>query len=619
MNQYSYTKENIKNRMYKRAAALWDIRDVDNLDPIVKLMIESLASEIFGLSGEMQDMEGRLLTKMAKELIPTAMATAMPAHAIIHATATVNETGIDSRTEFHYKNPAFMQKHGLKRLVFTPVVNTKLVNAKVEYFIADGDIYALNAKMMKDKVARPNEKSPLFNNCIWIGLNLPNEVKSLNNLSFYFDFPYIENKENYFHLLPYTKWSLNSQPLTTDAGIYLAIDEEADNDRAFLDSYDILTKIKKDITALYNQRYITVSQPITNTTSNKATLPQEVAHLYATDMKEAIETPLVWLKVEFPPYFTNRIISEALVSCNAIPTANIYRHQTDRRIDQLNSIIPLPKDKNEALLTIEQVSDETGKIYFEEQSKGYHESINGTYAIRRGGAERFNRADAHQFLTRLLDLLRDESVAFTNVERDTLDENTISMIKQINHLEHKINLRDDKEEVPNYLIIDHKETEQVMVKARYWLTNGPIGNGLNAAEPLSYNDYEDINNTGIMFLSATKGGKDAPDEAAKTRMFKNVLISKGSIYSTEDISSYCLAHYGHVISKVEVKKGYDIGMVPGEGLISTIDIFLKLKANIDSDEQNEIRYNLISGLKFNAPDDFNFRLFIGELTLNSNA
>lgn len=137
---------------------LWDIRDVDNLDPIVKLMIESLSSEIFGLSGEMQDMEGRLLSKMAKELIPTAMATAMPAHAIIHATATVNETLVNSKTEFHYKNPAFMQKHSLKRLVFTPVVNTKLVNAKVDYFIADGDIFALNAKMMKDKVALPNEK-----------------------------------------------------------------------------------------------------------------------------------------------------------------------------------------------------------------------------------------------------------------------------------------------------------------------------------------------------------------------------------------------------------------------------------------------------------------------------
>jgi hypothetical protein len=142
MNQYGYTKENIKNRMYKRAAALWDIRDVDNLDPIVKLMIESLASEVFGLSGEMQDMEGRLLSKMANELTPTAMSTAMPAHAIVHAISTANETPINGKTEFHYKNPAFMQKHGLKRLVFSPVVNTRLVHAKVRYFIADGDLYA---------------------------------------------------------------------------------------------------------------------------------------------------------------------------------------------------------------------------------------------------------------------------------------------------------------------------------------------------------------------------------------------------------------------------------------------------------------------------------------------
>jgi hypothetical protein len=92
-------------------------------------------------------------------------------------------------------------------------------------------------------------------------------------------------------------------------------------------------------------------------------------------------------------------------------------------------------------------------------------------------------------------------------------------------------------------------------------------------------------------------------------MFKNTLISKGSIYSSEDISSYCLAQYGHLITKVEVKKGYDVGSGPNEGLISTIDVFIILKPHTDLDEQNEIRYNLISGLKYNAPDDFNFRLF----------
>ncbi|GAO31038.1 type VI secretion system baseplate subunit TssF [Geofilum rubicundum] len=610
MNQYGYTKENIKNRMYKRAAALWDIRDVDNLDPIVKLMIESLASEVFGLSGEMQDMEGRLLSKMANELTPTAMATAMPAHAIVHATSTGNETPIDGKTEFHYKNPAFMQKHGLKRLVFSPVVNTRLVQAKVGYFIADGDLYALNAKMMKDKIARPHQKLPLFNNSIWIGLNIAKEVASINHLSFYFDFPYIENKENYFHLLPYTKWSLKGEPLTTEAGIYQTKPGNKNADRAFLDNYDILSKIDKDITALYNQRYITIHQPIDNTKNNQSILPAEVADMYSKEINEVIQKPLIWIKVEFPPYYTNKEISEVFVSCNAVPTANKYLHETEHQIDPFNTILPLPKYKNEAFLTIEMVSDERGKIYFEEHAKNFHESINGTYAIRRGGAERFNSTDARQFLIRLLDLLRDESVAFTNVERDTLDQNTNSLIKQINHLEHKINLNNDKEEVPNYLIIDHKEASQILVLAKFWLTNGPIANGLNAAEPLSYNGYDDIDKTDIMFLSASKGGKNAPDELSKTRLFKNTLISKGSIYSSEDISSYCLAQYGHLITKVEVKKGYDIGSGPQEGLISTIDVYLKLKPHTDLDEQNEIRYNLISGLKYNAPDDFNFRLFI---------
>lgn len=616
MNPYSYSKENIKHRMYKRAAALWDIRDVDNLDPIVKLMIESLASEVFSLSGEMQDMEGRLLSKMAKELTPTAMATAMPAHAILHAMASNNETEVDEKTDFHYKNPVFLQKHNLKRLVFTPVVHTKLINAKVKCFIANGDVYSLNGKMMKDKLARPNQKSPVFNNSIWIGLSAAKEMKTLNNISFYFDFPYIENKEKYFHLLPYTQWSLNGEPVATQTGLYVAKTGAENGGRGFLDNYDTLKKINNEIVALYNQRYVTVNQSIENSDANKSILPDEVADLYELDVNEAIKTPLIWIKVEFPPYFTNEVIGEIFMSCNAVPVANKYLHKTDRRIDPLNTIVPLPKDKNEALLTVEEVSDETGKIYFEEQLNEPR-GTSGTYATRSGGTERFNSTDARQFLTRLVDLLRDESVAFTNVERDTLDENTSNMLKQINHLEHKISLREDNEEAPNYLIIDYKNTQSVLVMAHFWLTNGPIGNGLNAFETLSYSGYADIDNAGVIFLSATKGGKLAPDEVAKTRMFKNALISKGSIYSMEDISSYCLAKYGDVITKIEVKRGYAIGTAPGEGLISTIDVLLELPPKVDVNEKKEIRYNLITGLKHNAPDDFNFRLFIGQEQVDS--
>lgn len=610
MNPFSYSKENIKNRMFKRAAALWDIRDVDNLDPIVRLMIEALASEVFSLSGEMQDMEERLLNKLALQLTPTAFSTAMPAHGIIHAQPYEPQLLLPTTDEFHYKNPALMKKHHLKRMVFSPVTPRLLHNLRADTLIADGEVYQINSKNMKDKILRLPQRSPLFNHCLWVGLDTDAAVDNLNKVSFYFDFPYLENKERYFQLLAHTRWSINQSPLTMQPGLPLLHTEDKEGDKSFLQHYDLIEGLQKEILAHYNNRYLTVAENRPIKPGDKTLLPEELEELFDKGLKNSMSKPLLWIKILFPPHINNQVIQETFISCNAVPAANKYVQKTDRRVDTINSIIPLAKAGNEALLTVDRVSDEKGKIYLEDKAGGFHPSVNGTYALRRGGTERFSHADARLFLTRLLDLMRDESVAFTNVERDTLDENTAAMLKHINHLEHKINLKGDREDLPSYLIIDHNEKEALYVEATYWLTNGPLANGLSASEPLSYNGEAEILPTTIQFLSATRGGKDAPSMEEKKRRFRNILISRGAIYSVEDITSFCMAQYGHLIDQVNIKNGCSVGQNPGEGLVKTIDVHLKLKQALPDQEAEELSYNLLTSLKAKAPEDFNFRLFV---------
>ena len=48
-----FTKESIKARMFKQAATLYDIRNIDGMDPLIRLLIEALSGEIFKLSGDM--------------------------------------------------------------------------------------------------------------------------------------------------------------------------------------------------------------------------------------------------------------------------------------------------------------------------------------------------------------------------------------------------------------------------------------------------------------------------------------------------------------------------------------------------------------------------------------
>ena len=64
MNTQNYSKEAIKTRMYRHAMNYWGIKKVENLDPLVKLLLEALSSELFGLSHEIEDSHNRMLDKI---------------------------------------------------------------------------------------------------------------------------------------------------------------------------------------------------------------------------------------------------------------------------------------------------------------------------------------------------------------------------------------------------------------------------------------------------------------------------------------------------------------------------------------------------------------------------
>lgn len=71
--------------MLKYAAAFWGIKKVENFDPVVKLMLEALANEVYTLGEDFTAIETRLLEKTAHILTPGMLASPFPAHGIVHA------------------------------------------------------------------------------------------------------------------------------------------------------------------------------------------------------------------------------------------------------------------------------------------------------------------------------------------------------------------------------------------------------------------------------------------------------------------------------------------------------------------------------------------------------
>ena len=603
MSQDQYTKENIKARMLSRAASLWNVRNADNLDPMVRLLVESLASEVFKLAGELDDVEDRVVEKLARTFTPSFMMAASPAHAIVHACAVSNTCDISTSTEFSYKEPGFLQKHGLVELIFTPVMNMKLFDGEVAAIIAREKFYNVTPQGGKDHVATASRNS-LFNSAMWIGLELGNGVQNLKDLSFYFELPLMDNAVEYFHLLRYLRLSHNGTEIAAMPGIPERDDDIGQN---FFGFYDPRRQMSKDIADKYQRQYITICEELSVRDLKKEIIPAEIAHLFSKEFINGFSHELVWVKVSFPPAFDDSAIAYLCVHMNCFPIANIFYNKNIRTISPLSSIIPLEKEDKEYFLHVESVTDSRSREYRQIRSHDDNTTA-GTYIIRRGGSERFNSANVKNYLERLMDLYRDESTAFSKVDSE-IGGTAEEMLSQLGRLDVKLQAYSNNIEHTSYLIFDKNITEKQNITVRYSLSNGAIANGIMAYEGLSIPDVSDIEPASAILMTTTRGGRRSPSESSQKDIYQYLLTSRDRVYTKEDIRLFCKCYFSEYFSDVKVESGYEVSKAPKEGVIKTTNIVLHGTKNENTDP-NILVGDMLAALTRRSPEGMNYRIIL---------
>src|SRR5688572_11322691 len=78
------SKELIKNRMLRHALTYWGIKNTDDLDPAVKLILEALSLELYNLGNEIRDTQVRILEKVSNLLAPDFLTAPSAAHGLLH-------------------------------------------------------------------------------------------------------------------------------------------------------------------------------------------------------------------------------------------------------------------------------------------------------------------------------------------------------------------------------------------------------------------------------------------------------------------------------------------------------------------------------------------------------
>jgi hypothetical protein len=615
------TKEIIRNRMLKHALNYWNIKNTDDLDPIVKLILEALSSELYNLGNEIKDSEVRLLEKIANLLAPEFLTCPNPSHAIMHATP-VEVQDMFSETDHFYtqKKISSKQDETLDKSVdifFTPVGRLKLFRAGISCFVTGSNLYTVDANYNKLIAAQTQAGSRIENNELWLGINVDDKVDNINNLFFYFDWKNLEHglSNLNYQLLPLSKWYLNDEEITIAEGLPYEkkhVTGSLQKDLSF--DYDLLSLVEKDITSYYDRHFITVSDTgHTNIQHLKQNYPPAIGHVFSEQDLQKFTNKLLWIKIVFPAALQQSSLDEIYVYTNSFPVVNRQSNEMKYRLKSGSNIIPLKVQGLEQFLSVRSLTDEM-HAYTATPFRKMEEEETGTYTLRSGGVERFDGRNAKEFISYLLELLRSESAAFSAHGNDFIASTLREMDQRIALMEQKTkSIANNTSEIPHYIIVKPYEGCEMMY-VEYWTTNAETANTLRSGTRLQEYNGSKVKSDSLFLITTSGGGKNRLKPQERVKAFRYGLMTRNRIVTKEDIRNLCFYELGNRISKVDVERGVEMAAHPRQSFLRTIDITITAMPSekLNAEGWEVLFDHLKAKLKSRSGMSNHYRLFLNQ-------
>lgn len=608
MNIYNDSKEAIKNRMYRHAMEYWGVKRIENLDPLVKILLEAFTSELFKLSHEIEESHHRVLDKISNMLTPDVLSNVQPAHGVMHSSPPANEPKCKiNKDSGFYINLPLNKGHAIEELCFYPIHERELYSGDVERIISNGNIYSLDETMNKELVFHaPHSFVGKHNHTIWIGLRLNNLIQKLDDLHFFFELPHRENKDILYSLLSYAKWSFNNQSIVSKHGFTQRVDKEDIN--SLFSVNNVEKEINNNTLSLYRNQFVHLTTLIGIQPEMATPLPLEILDHYSEEIYQNYNN-LYWFKVEFPSTFTPSVLEELKVCINAVIIHNKRLNHRFANIDELTTLIPLPTNEKEYFYSINSVTDIMNRTYTELPFNDSTGQRNMTYIIRRGGSERLNSRDVKEYLYRVLDLLRDRGAIIAILEKDTFTEEILVMSRLLNSMERIIDNIQISIGAISYLLVDTPENAEKLYIS-YYTTVCEKANNLNIGQGFSAlpSNNDQFNSDLTYLLTTTRGGRSIPVSTNRYDIFKYILTTRDRIFTKSDIHNFCRKELGDMLTDIHISHGVMPSEKPNSGLERTINVQLDIAL-----EEGQNADLIFSDLKLKlidrSPSSYNYRIF----------
>jgi hypothetical protein len=606
MNENS---ENIKERMFRKAARLWGLPDYDNeseFDPLVTMLISACASEIENISREVHETQIRVTEKLIEIMSPEINMGVLPSHSLACACPADKELMITPFDRFYVLNET-PGKRDTKQLFFTPAGHFKLVQGSLVFMLHQGGLVKFDPNLSKTPISKASYDQSIGDDELWLALSLPNDGTPINDIAFCFDYRSTNYRSLFYYLIKNAKWFANNEQLNSRSGLrnfsdvdalYQVFNEKAAVHRTYL----------SHVHKIYNERFTTVDLPPEHI---KAGIPKELEKAFERMPKFAVieAEKLVWLKVVLPQAVNPELLNDVNCGINIFPIANITHNNKIFKSRKFLNIFALNDES--LFFDIESIEDSEGKTYLESKAEKVIDIEDDYYIIRGEGVESFDTRMASEHISHLIEKLKNESAAFNFLDKITFNND----LKTMHQIMSRLEMRLDKlpQFVSNVYLFIKIRKENVPIYITYWSTQGDRANGIKPLTQLHlYNGSIIQQGTGFL-VSSTLGGRSKMEREDRINAYKKALLSRDKIISAEDIKAFCRYKLGDRLKRVEIEKGIVKEFSAKGGFTRTIDLHIQLDKKVDVSE--DLRYlckDILVSLEEKSASVFPFRFFINQ-------
>lgn len=573
MLQHDFSEDQVYKRIQKVALEVWNIREseMSSIDPLVRLLMKGLAKEVEKVGNELQNSEARILKRIARQLMPDQLQTAVPAHSILHfqPSESVEISRYDHFThDKRWQNQAKFNRIENRTLSFTPAgtypANTGNITRRLEL----GKAYNVKA-LNKTQIRGVDIDS--HNRDIVLGI----ENLSAGEFYLYFDWLSEKSKKILFNSLSKVNISLlNGKKVATSWGL-----KQKEDIRDYFDEkFNALLKMERTVIGFYQNQFLKLAL-----SQEQIKQAEPAGNTAFADIQEQLnldgQSKITWLRISFPPEIDDKLLHEVTIQMNCFPVMN---RNLCRQVFRLQPELNIRKFEFEGhFLGVERVETSRGEIYTEQDSLRLDEALKGTYAVRTGNVGRIDERDGHGYLKYLLDLIREEKQAFSSANVSSTIEDLNTVEQTIEKIEKRINFTGASGSEPYIMLTPIKDFENIYV--HFWSTDGDFANAINTNSDLECKTAGLADTGQAIFLKNTIGGADGLMDAELIRNYKNAILTKESIVTIADIKSLCWTIGGNAISSIEVRKEIGESNQPKIGLIQQLNIYLRFKNSLEDE------------------------------------